>query len=375
MPGKVLVVDDSALMRRLLSAVLTQAGWTVAAARNGREGVEQLLEWQPDVVTLDINMPEMDGLTALSLMMQARPTPIVMVSSLTEKGAQATMEALALGAVDFIAKPGGTISLSIDDIQALLLEKVRTASRIRLRPGRPAAAMPAPVQRAPRPALARPAPASPRTTTSAPASASPAPLRGGMGRCPGLVLIGISTGGPRTLEDVLPQLPADFPWPVLVAQHMPPNFTLAFAQRMDRRCAREVVEVGEPMPLEPGRIHLGRGGTDLVVVERLGRLVAQPRPESPAHPWHPSADVMVESAMRVLPASQLVGVLMTGMGFDGAQAMAELKARGGRTIAEAESSCVVFGMPSELIQRWGASVVLPSQDVARQLRTWVQRLG
>ena len=229
MPGKVLVVDDSALMRRLLSAVLTQAGWTVAAARNGREGVEQLLEWQPDVVTLDINMPEMDGLTALSLMMQARPTPIVMVSSLTEKGAQATMEALALGAVDFIAKPGGTISLSIDDIQALLLEKVRTASRIRLRPGRPAAAMPAPVQRAPRPALARPAPASPRTTTSAPASASPAPLRGGMGRCPGLVLIGISTGGPRTLEDVLPQLPSDFPWPVLVAQHMPPNFTLAFA--------------------------------------------------------------------------------------------------------------------------------------------------
>ena len=375
MPGKVLVVDDSALMRRLLSAVLTQAGWTVAAARNGREGVEQLLEWQPDVVTLDINMPEMDGLTALSLMMQARPTPIVMVSSLTEKGAQATMEALALGAVDFIAKPGGTISLSIDDIQALLLEKVRTASRIRLRPGRPAAAMPAPVQRAPRPALARPAPASPRTTTSAPASASPAPLRGGMGRCPGLVLIGISTGGPRTLEDVLPQLPSDFPWPVLVAQHMPPNFTLAFAQRMDRMCALEVVEVGEPMPLEPGRIHIGRGGTDLVVVERLGRLVAQPRPESPAHPWHPSADVMVESAMRVLPASQLVGVLMTGMGFDGAQAMAELKARGGRTIAEAESSCVVFGMPSELIQRGGASVELPSQDVARQLRTWVQRLG
>lgn len=375
MPGKVLVVDDSALMRRLLSAVLTQAGWTVAAARNGREGVEQLLEWQPDVVTLDINMPEMDGLTALSLMMQARPTPIVMVSSLTEKGAQATMEALALGAVDFIAKPGGTISLSIDDIQALLLEKVRTASRIRLRPGRPAAAMPAPVQRAPRPALARPAPASPRTTTSAPASVSPAPLRGGMGRCPGLVLIGISTGGPRTLEDVLPQLPSDFPWPVLVAQHMPPNFTLAFAQRMDRMCALEVVEVGEPMPLEPGRIHIGRGGTDLVVVERLGRLVAQPRPESPGHPWHPSADVMVESAMRVLPASQLVGVLMTGMGFDGAQAMAELKARGGRTIAEAESSCVVFGMPSELIQRGGASVVLPSQDVARQLRTWVQRLG
>jgi two-component system chemotaxis response regulator CheB len=370
MPGKVLVVDDSALMRRLLSAVLTQAGWTVATARNGLEGVERLIEWQPDVVTLDINMPEMDGLTALSLMMQARPTPIVMVSSLTEKGAQATMEALALGAVDFIAKPGGTISLSIDAIQSLLLDKVRTAARTRLRPGRPTAAMAAPAPRPPRTAApVRPVPA------SAPGSSVPGPLRGSVNRCPGLVLIGISTGGPRTLEDVLPQLPADFPWPVLVAQHMPPNFTLAFAQRMDRMCALEVVEVGEPIPLEPGRVYIGRGGTDLVVVERLGRLVAQSRPESPAHPWHPSADVMVESAMRVLPPSQLVGVLMTGMGFDGAKAMTELKARGGRTIAEAESSCVVFGMPSELIQRGGASVVLPSQDVARQLRTWVQRLG
>jgi two-component system chemotaxis response regulator CheB len=187
------------------------------------------------------------------------------------------------------------------------------------------------------------------------------------------VLIGISTGGPRTLEDVLPQLPADFPWPVLVAQHMPANFTLAFAQRMNRLCALDVVEVGEPMAIEPGRVHIARGGSDLVVVERLGRLVAQSRPEAPGYPWHPSADVMVESAMKVMPASQIIGVLMTGMGHDGAQAMAELKSRGGRTIAEAESTCVVFGMPSELIQRGGASLVLPCTDVARQLRHWAQR--
>mgnify|MGYP000063547726 CR=1 FL=1 len=125
---KVLVVDDSALMRRLLTGVLGGAGFQVAAARNGAEGVQQLTEWQPDVVTLDINMPEMDGLTALSLMMQARPTPVVMVSSLTEKGAQATFEALALGAVDFIAKPGGTISLSVDDIAGQLIQKVKAAS-------------------------------------------------------------------------------------------------------------------------------------------------------------------------------------------------------------------------------------------------------
>ncbi|KPF49020.1 chemotaxis protein CheY, partial [beta proteobacterium AAP51] len=131
---KVLVVDDSALMRRLLTGVLGDAGFEVAVARNGAEGVSQLTEWQPDVVTLDINMPEMDGLTALSLMMQARPTPVVMVSSLTERGAQATFEALALGAVDFIAKPGGTISLTVDDIAGPLIEKVRAASRSRLRP-------------------------------------------------------------------------------------------------------------------------------------------------------------------------------------------------------------------------------------------------
>ncbi len=372
MPGKVLVVDDSALMRRLLSAVLTQDGWTVATARNGIEGVEQLIEWQPDVVTLDINMPEMDGLTALSLMMQARPTPIVMVSSLTEKGAQATMEALALGAVDFIAKPGGTISLSIEDIQGQLLEKIRTASRVRMRASRSLAAVPPPTP-APTPVVTRPT-VRPPAKFQPSLGASAASPRTGPGRCPGLVMIGISTGGPRTLEDVLPQLPADFPWPVLVAQHMPANFTLAFAQRMNRLCALEVVEVSDPVPIEPGRVYIGRGGTDLVVTERLGRLIAQARPETPGHPWHPSADVMVESAMKVMSASQIIGVLMTGMGHDGAKAMTELKARGGRTIAEAESTCIVFGMPSELIQRGGASLVLPCTDVARQLRHWVQRI-
>jgi len=161
---KVLVVDDSALMRRLLTGVLTDAGFQVAAARNGLEGVQQLTEWQPDVVTLDINMPEMDGLTALSLMMQARPTPVVMVSSLTAKGAQATFEALALGAVDFIAKPGGTISLSVDDIAAQLIQKVKAASRARMRApsGATTRAAEAPARMAlgrstPRPAAATPA--------------------------------------------------------------------------------------------------------------------------------------------------------------------------------------------------------------------------
>ncbi|MDT7835965.1 chemotaxis-specific protein-glutamate methyltransferase CheB [Aquabacterium sp. OR-4] len=365
MPAKVLVVDDSALMRRLLSGVLSDAGFEVIVARNGAEGVQQLTDCEPDVVTLDINMPEMDGLTALSLMMQARPTPVVMVSSLTEKGAVATFEALALGAVDFIAKPGGTISLSVDDISQQLVAKVKAAARARMRGG-PAArpvAQPAP---SPRPA------GSLATREAAAAQRLSAGARPKAGQIDGLVIVGVSTGGPRTLEDILPALPAQFPWPVLVAQHMPPNFTGAFANRMDGLCRLRVRECAATMPIEPGHIYIGAGGTDMVVVNRLGRLAVQPRPETPGHPWHPSVDVLVQSAMALLPAERIVGVQLTGMGDDGARAMADLKKQGGRTIAESKDTAVVFGMPQELIERGGASVVLPCGDVTRQLCHWIR---
>lgn len=395
---KVLVVDDSALMRRLLTGVLGGAGFQVAAARNGAEGVQQLTEWQPDVVTLDINMPEMDGLTALSLMMQARPTPVVMVSSLTEKGAQATFEALALGAVDFIAKPGGTISLSVDDIAGQLIQKVKAASRARMRPAGAAAtrAAEAPARLALGRGTARPASApaaappgsapgvAPGATSGATsgaatgaatkAAAGPA-ARGSAAaaRLDGLVVVGVSTGGPRTLEDILPALPADFPWPVLVAQHMPSNFTDTFAKRMDKLSRVTVRECNTTLPLEPGHVYIGKGGTDMVVVERLGRIAVQPRPETPGHPWHPSVDVLVDSAMKLLPPERITGVLLTGMGNDGARTMAQLKARGGRTIAESADTAVVFGMPQELIELGGASLVLPCTDVARQLCHWAAR--
>jgi two-component system chemotaxis response regulator CheB len=359
---KVLIVDDSALMRRLLTNLLTEAGFQVGVARNGTEGVQQLTEWQPDVVTLDINMPEMDGLTALSLMMQARPTPVVMVSSLTEQGAQATFEALALGAVDFIAKPGGTISLSVEDIADTLIQKVKAASRAKLRVQRPGGLMRVTPPPAPSRAPAAPGPVEQRS------KATPAALS----KLGGVVVVGVSTGGPRTLEDILPSLPADFPWPVLVAQHMPANFTDAFARRMDAMCRISVRECNATIPLEPGHAYIGRGGTDMVVVERLGRLAIQPRPETPGHAWHPSVDVLVDSAMKLLPAEQIVGVLLTGMGNDGAQAMARLKANGGRTIAESQETAVVFGMPQELIELGGASLVLPCSDVSRQLCHWIQ---
>lgn len=351
---KVLVVDDSALMRRLLTQLLKADGYEVVTAGNGEEAVQCLLREQPDVVTLDINMPRMDGLTALSLMMAARATPTIMVSSLTAQGALATLEALALGAVDYIEKPGGTISLSIDEIAAALSKKIRTAikSKPRLQPSisrtQTLSANVSIPKNTPQPALTLPA--------------------GDIN----VVLIGVSTGGPRTLEDILPLLPADLPAAVVIAQHMPANFTQTFAQRMDRVCPMPVREVDAPMPLMAGHVYVGKGGTDVVVTRRLGRLVVMPMPESAQHLWHPSVDVMVSSAMQCVSASRLIGVQLTGMGNDGAASMAQLKQAGGKTIAESQETAVVFGMPHELIQRGGASVVLPAHSVAQQLRSWMQ---
>lgn len=355
--AKVLIVDDSALMRRVLSELLSEAGHQVHTARNGSEGVEALLAWQPDVVTLDVNMPVMDGLTALSLMMAARPTPVVMLSSLTEAGTLATLEALALGAVDHIAKPQGTISLNLADVEGLLLQKIehalqahpRAAQRHAPTPGLPPAIGPTAARK----------PARPRTEE-----------RSGD---PPLVLIGVSTGGPRTLEDILPHLPATLPGAVVVAQHMPANFTSAFAQRMARMCPMPVQEVDVTMPLSAGHIYIGKGGTDVTVGRRLGRLVALPRPEAPDHLWHPSVTALTESALQCVPPQRLTGVMLTGMGDDGAQAMTRLKQLGGRTIAESQATAVVFGMPGELIARGGASVVLPCQHIARQIKTWLTR--
>lgn len=364
MGNKVLVVDDSALMRKVLRQVLSEAGFEVESARSGREGVELVQAFEPDVVTLDINMPEMDGLTALSLLMAARPTPVIMVSSLTTACALPTLEALALGAVDYVAKPGGTISLNMDVVADDLVRKVRAASTARVRGSRARATR----TLAPTPTAARPTPRV-RAVAPPPVMPRPAPVAG---RPDGLVLIGVSTGGPRTLEDILPQLPADFPWPVLVCQHMPAQFTATFAQRMNTICALDVQECDGPTPLRTGQVVIAQGGFDMVLAERLGRLVAMPAPEAAGHPWHPCVDVLVESALRLMPPEKLVGVLLTGMGFDGAASMARLHQQGGRTIAESAESAVVFGMPQELIQRQGADCVLPSHRISDQLNHWIR---
>ena len=362
---KLLIVDDSALMRRQMGEVFRSEGdFEIQLAHNGVEALQANLEFEPDVITLDINMPEMDGLTALSRLMLERPVPVVMVSSLTEQGALATFEALNLGAVDYIPKPDGTISLTIGTIRNELVAKVRSAAAAHLKA--PRARGTAPYGNRARELVQQ------LRDQKKTAAEERALLRQSIVGA-GLVLIGVSTGGPRTLEDVLPQLPADFAWPVLVAQHMPQSFTKSFADRLDQLCALRVVEASAPLALQPGTIYLGMGGADMVLSMRGGRLTVLPKPESPLHLWHPSVELLGRSALEQCDPTKVIGVMLTGMGNDGSQAFTEIHRRGGRTIAESEASAVVFGMPKELIDLGGASVVLPAERVVAQILSWVGR--
>jgi two-component system, chemotaxis family, protein-glutamate methylesterase/glutaminase len=357
---RLLIADDSALMRKLLEGIFREEGdFDIRLARNGTEALELVRSFDPQVVTLDVQMPEMDGLACLSRIMIESPRPVVMISALTEEGAEATLEAIELGAIDFVAKPSGTVSLEIDRLRPLLIEKVRSAANARIRRTlrlterirhqfRGAGML----SRAERP--------SHRKSTSAKADGST-----------GLVLIGTSTGGPAALDVVLPELPQGFPWPVMVAQHMPAGFTGPFAKRLNRTCQLEVVEVSRPMPLTAGTIYIGRGDADLVVAHRSSGLNAMSVPARRDYPWHPSVERMVRSALEHYDASRLIGVLMTGMGRDGADAMTEIHVQGGRTIAEAESTAVVFGMPCELVKNGGATRVQPVEDIAAVIAEWI----
>ena len=281
---------------------------------------------------------------------------MVMISALTEEGAEATLEAIELGAIDFVAKPSGTVSLEIDRLRPILVEKVRGAAHARIRR---TLRLKERIRHQFRGAGVQPRPARPARPNTVPGKADSSP---------GLVLIGTSTGGPAALDVVLPQLPQGFPWPVLVAQHMPASFTGPFAKRLDRICELQVVEVNRPMPLQAGMIYIGRGDADLVVAQRSSGMNAMPVPAQRDYPWHPSVERMVTSALELYEPSRLVGVLMTGMGRDGADAMTQLFKQGGRTIAEAESTAVVWGMPGELVKNGGAGQVQASRGDRRSHR-------
>lgn len=361
MTKTVLVVDDSALMRRRIGDILRNAGFRVETASDGATALATIDTINPDVVTMDVTMPGMDGLDCLRRLMIAHPRPVVMLSSLTAEGAGITLEALRLGAVEAVQKPTGLVT--IDRIAEELVETVRAASDARPRRAQ---------NLRERLRLVRTSIAG-ADFAAVPARHAAALLNGRLDGdgVAGLVLIGVSTGGPRTLEEILPLLPARFPWPILIAQHMPPAFTGPLARRLNEICEIEVVEGAVPTDLVPGRAVMARGGADMVVANRAGRLIAQPVPPDANHSWHPSVERLAESALRLVPPARLIGVMLTGMGNDGAAIFTEMKRQGGRTIAESEDSAVVFGMPQDLIRRSGASQVLPADRVAEQLVRWV----
>ncbi|MER2265733.1 chemotaxis-specific protein-glutamate methyltransferase CheB [Methylobacterium oxalidis] len=365
---RLLVVDDSALMRKLLGSVFAQEpDFEVAFARDGEEALAEHARFRPDVITLDVNMPGLDGLACLDRIMLDRPTPVVMVSSLTAGGAEVTLDAMERGAVDFVAKPSGAVSLEMDRLGPLILQKVRAAARARLRPtlrlaerirARTAGADGSSPRRPRMPA---------RTASLGLPSSNPPTSRA----AEGIVLVGTSTGGPPALDALLSRLPSDFPWPVVVAQHMPSSFTGPLARRLDGLCALRVQEASRPMPLAPGNVYVGRGDADVTLARRPSGLVVQPVPAHTDYPWHPSVDRLVASALDLVEPARLIGVLMTGMGRDGAVMMAGMRAQGGRTIAESEETAVVWGMPGELVRAGGATVVVPLEGIADALREMV----
>ncbi|MDG2522126.1 chemotaxis-specific protein-glutamate methyltransferase CheB [Caulobacter segnis] len=350
---KVLIVDDSPLMRRVLGEILSEAeGFELAFARDGIEALQMADAFSPDVITLDVQMPRLDGLQVLERLMVERPRPVVMVSSLTQQGAETTLNALERGAIDFVPKPGGPASLHIDELAPLVVDKVRAAAAAQ--PKRARALQSTSVRGRPRKtaSLAR------RRTFS-------------LDTGPGLIIVGASTGGPPALEAVLGGLPEDLPWPVVVAQHMPAAFTGSLARRLDGLCELQVLEVIAPTVLETGRVYIARGDADMIVSRRGESLVALPAPSDRALRWHPSVDRLAASALANLDASKLIGVLLTGMGDDGAASLAAIRQAGGRTIAQSQESAVVWGMPGVLARLGGADEILDLEKMADQIVDWI----
>ncbi len=305
---RTLVVDDSASMRGLIKAALAAAPdiAVVGEAADPIEARAAIKSLNPDVVTLDVEMPNMNGLDFLEKIMRLRPTPVVMCSTLTHRGAEAALRALELGAVDCVGKPTGLVG----DFDGLV-DKVRAASRARVRPN----------VDAPRPA-ARPLDFAPGDR---------------------IVAIGSSTGGVEALIEVLTSFPANCP-PTVITQHMPANFTRTFADRLDRLCAPSVSEARDGAPLEVGRIHLAPGGAAHLRVEGRTRLVCRLEESGPVNGHRPSVDVLFDSVARTAGAAA-VGVILTGMGRDGAQGLLAMRQAGASTLGQDEASCVVYGMP------------------------------
>lgn len=350
---KVVVVDDSAFMRKSLSLMLESDPVikVVATARDGKEGIEKIREFKPDIVTLDVEMPVMDGLTALGIIMKEMPLPVLMVSSITTDGAKATIEALNLGAVDFIPKELSYVSVNITKIKDDLITKVKQIVQSRSLHFR----------------MQRIRASQSRMQTPGPIAASPTQRisvrpRGDLRA----VVLGISTGGPFALLQIIPKLPANFPLGIAIVQHMPPKFTKSLAERLNGLSQVEVREAREGDRIEPGVVLIAPGGQHLTFY-RNGGSVHVKTPLEPANTlYRPCADVMMNSALEAFQGP-LLGVIMTGMGKDGLEGLKAIKKRSGYVIAQDEETCVVYGMPKAAVDEGVADTVLPLDEIPNAL--------
>ncbi|WP_300632448.1 chemotaxis response regulator protein-glutamate methylesterase [Pseudomonas sp.] len=374
MAVKVLVVDDSGFFRRRVSEILSADPTiqVVGTATNGKEAIDQAIALKPDVITMDYEMPMMDGITAVRHIMQRCPTPVLMFSSLTHEGARVTLDALDAGAVDFLPKNFEDISRNPEKVKQMLCEKVHSISRSNRRslfsapaPTTTPTPTPAPAaaptssfsRTAPAPA-ARPAPAAP-TRTAAPSTHSPAPKR----KAYKLVAIGTSTGGPVALQRVLTQLPANFPAPIVLVQHMPAAFTKAFAERLDKLCRISVKEAEDGDILRPGLALLAPGGKQMMVD---GRGAIKILPGDERLNYKPCVDITFGSAAKSY-GDKVLAVVLTGMGADGREGARLLKQGGSAIWAQDEASCVIYGMPMAIVKADLADAVYSLDDIGKHL--------
>lgn len=341
-PIKVLVVDDSAFMRKAITSMITSDPdlTVIGTARDGVEAIEQVLKLRPDVVTLDVEMPRMSGLETLRVLMEKAPLPVLMLSSLTTEGARETLKALELGALDFVAKNLDDLSLNILKIEQEIVAKVKAVAkkRIRFRP-------------------------------SAPVSKE-IPVFSGSKLYSGkvsVVAIGVSTGGPKALQDVLPSLPEDFPASVLIVQHMPKGFTGPFAERLNQLSKMEIKEAEHGEVIKAGTGYMAPGGLHMRAVKKRVTEVNIELSDQPADLLHrPSVDVMMLSVAQAY-AGRCLGVIMTGMGSDGLEGMRAIKKSGAKTLAQDEESCVVYGMPKAVVDEGLADKVVSLSSMAGEI--------
>ena len=346
---RVIVVDDSALVRSLLSEIINRQRdmECIGTANDPLVAREMIRELSPDVITLDVEMPRMDGIDFLGRLMRLRPMPVVMISTLTERGAEVTMKALELGAIDFVAKPRVGLASGLNDLAAQIVDKIRVAAV-------------AQVRRAP----VRDAVPAGGGAAHAPASASAL-----LGRLSTekLICIGASTGGTEAIKEVLVQMPADSP-AIVITQHMPPGFTTSFAARLNGLCQITVKEAVNGERILPGHAYIAPGGTQFHVARSGANYVAVVDDGPPVNRHKPSVEVLFKSAAAVVGRNAF-GIMLTGMGNDGAAAMREMKDAGSYNYVQDEATCIVFGMPREAIAHGAADEVLPLGQIAPALIT------